>query len=99
MNCPTCLTPTYRLSGGYKHVGSATRIAYWECRNDDCETVKISVSGGVVKIMTDEPGQTFKSTREALRVVRLAARDDLEWFDGISEETEALARVVVGMLR
>lgn len=94
MNCPTCAIPAYRLSGGYKHIGAKSRIAYFECRNGDCETVKFSVVGDVVKIMTDEPGQTFKSSREALRVLRQAARDDLEWFDGVSEETETLARQV-----
>jgi len=99
VNCPTCQQSAYRLSGGYKHIGAATRIAYWQCRNDDCEVVKFSVIGQVVRIMTDEPGQTFKSIREALRVLRLTIRDDRAWFDEVSDETLALARQVVSLLR
>jgi len=98
VNCPTCQQSAYRLSGGYKRLDH-NRIAYWQCRNDDCDTVKFSVIGHVVRIMTDEPGQTFKSVREALKVLRLTVRDDRAWFDEVSEETLALARQVVSLLR
>lgn len=90
-SCPQCNEKPRRLSGGYKHIGDINSIAYYFC--DDCE-LKFSVTGHVVKIMTDEPGQTFKSKREAFRVLRLAMRDDRAWFDGITEETETLARGV-----
>jgi len=95
VNCPTCAIPAYRLSGGYKHISGVDRIRYFECRNDDCETVKFSVIGHVVKIMIDEPGLTFKTKREAFKVLRLTIRDDREWFDGITEETKTLVHSVL----
>jgi hypothetical protein len=98
MICPTCQQPARRLSGGYEHIGGKSRIAYWVCDNDDCDTLKFSAIGQIVKILTDEPGQTFKNSREALRVLRLSMRDDREWFGEVSEETLLLARQVVASL-
>jgi hypothetical protein len=97
VNCPTCTHNARRLSGGHKHLGNrgGKHIAYFQCLNEDCETGKFSENRGVVSVMTDEPCVTFKSNREALRVLREAVRDDREWFGEITDETRALVGVVL----
>jgi hypothetical protein len=95
--CPVCACPACALSGGWKRKDK-TRLNYWACQNDDCEVTKFSVDGLTVKVITDEPGQSFRNAYEAMRVLGMAVRDDKAWFGEITEETRELIRVVLGQV-
>lgn len=90
MNCPQCNEKATRKGGGV--TVNAGRICYYHC--PDCG-ITFAVTGQVVRILTDEPDLPFKSRREAFRTVRQAVRDDREWFEAVTDETEALARLVI----
>lgn len=86
MNCPECNEPAKSLPGG--NLGAVHSTRYYRCPNCD---IKIKVAGPVVQIMTDEPQASFKSSREASRVLRQAMADDKRWFGEITADTLDLA--------
>lgn len=85
MNCPECNEKAIRRGGG-----SSNNSAYYACQ--DCDIV-FSVKGGVTKVVEHQP-VLFRDRREACRVLYQAVKDDRTWFGNVSEETEAIARLV-----
>lgn len=93
MNCPECNEPAKTIPGG--DMGAVHTTRYYRCLA--CE-IKFKTVGPVVQIMSEEPESSFKSSREAARVLRQAVADDRQWFGEVSDETRDLARQVLPVL-
>lgn len=93
MNCPECNEKARSLPGG--NLGATHNTRYYHCSG--CE-IKFKAVGPVVQIIPDEPEASFKSSREAARVLRQAVADDRLWFGEVSDETRELARQVLPVL-
>lgn len=93
MNCPQCDGKPKTLPGGTRGIIHSTR--YYQC--DFCG-IKFAATGDVVRILPDEVDTSFKSKAEARRVLYESARNDREWFKGMSDgvltdETISIARI------
>lgn len=86
--CPQCSERAFARGGGGLTTTGRTR--YYHCR--DCDIVFQVDGNGAIRVCEDP--LKFRNSREACRTLYRTARDDREWFDGVTSETEDLARLV-----